>query len=121
MVKSGAGRVKAAFCGAQLVRVDGPRVGGAAAAAWLPGSVGADVAGPLGLREIAAGAKTEGGDQFLFVDEPDFDVAVVVTGGQPPVRQYHQRVHPAALGEDHRLASSLLRPELDITIVAATG
>jgi hypothetical protein len=93
MVKSGAGRVKAALCAAEQhpryrtieLRVGGPPVRGAAATARLPRSVGADIAGPLGLCKIAAGAETEGSDQFLFVEKPQLDLAVVAVAGQPTV------------------------------------
>lgn len=64
------------LCGGLDVR--GPPIRGKATTARLPGSVGADVTGPLFfLRKIAAGAKTKGGDQFLFVNKPDLDLAVV--------------------------------------------
>jgi hypothetical protein len=58
-----------------------PPVRGEVATAPLPRSVGPDVMGPLALRKIAAGAKTEGGDQFPFVNKPQLDLAVVAAAG----------------------------------------
>ena len=72
--------------------------------AELARSVRADIAGPLILCKVAAGAKTEGGDQFLLVNEPELDLAVFTARGQPPVGQDRQGLDPAAVREDQRLA-----------------
>jgi|HubBroStandDraft_6_1064221.scaffolds.fasta_scaffold27603_3 hypothetical protein len=63
--------------------IRGSPVRGEVTTARLPRSVGADVAGPLVLRKIAAGAKTEGGDQSLFVDKPELDLALKAAIGEP--------------------------------------
>jgi len=39
--------------------------------------------GPLVLCKVAARAKTEGGDQFLFVDKPELDLALKAAIGEP--------------------------------------
>ena len=67
-----------------VISIRCPPVRRKVATAWLPGSVGADVAGPLVLRKITAAAKTEGGDQSLFVNEPELDLTVIAAAGQPP-------------------------------------
>src|SRR5271163_2959400 len=66
-------------------------------AARLPRGVGADVADPLVLRKVATGAKTEGGDQLLFVSEPEPYLAVKAAAGQPPVRQHREGMDRAAV------------------------
>jgi hypothetical protein len=89
MVKSGAERVKAAAerppDASVVLRVDGPPVRRAVATARLPRSIEPDVASPLGLCKIAAGAKAKGCNQLSFVDEPDFDLAVIAAAGESPV------------------------------------
>jgi len=62
---------------------------------------------PLFLRKIVAGAKTEGGYQFLFVDEPELDFAIVAAAGQPPVRQHHQRPDLTLAACERIIGSSL--------------
>jgi hypothetical protein len=74
--------------------------------------------GPLALRKIAAGAKTEGGDQFLFVNKSELDLAASAATGQPPVPQHRQGPDRTAVREDHRLARLLLGPELDVAVLA---
>ena len=84
------------------------------ATARLPGGVGADVASPLVLRKIAAGAKTEVSDQFLFVNNPEPDLAVFAAAGQPPVRR---RSDKAAMREDYRLARTVPGQSLTVPSV----
>ena len=76
---------------------------------------------PFVIRKIAAGAKTEGGEQLSLVDKPKLDLAFQAGAGQPPVRQHRQRPNLAAMLEDYRLAHTLPRPELDRAVAATAG
>src|SRR5262249_9931393 len=58
----------------------GAPVRGEVATARLPRSVGADITDPLVLRKIAASAKAEGGNQLLFINEPESDLPVIAAG-----------------------------------------
>src|SRR5262249_25045151 len=40
---------------------------------------------------------------------------------QPPVRHLRQRINHVAVLEDHQLARTLLRPQLDLAVFAAAG
>src|SRR6516164_7575534 len=90
-----------------ILPVGSAPVRGEVSVARLPRSVGADVMHPLFLRKIVAGAKTEGGYQFLFVDEPELDFAIVAAAGQPPVRQHHQRPDLTLAACERIIGSSL--------------
>jgi hypothetical protein len=57
----------------------------------LPPDVGADVAGPLGLRQVAAGAKAKGGDQLLLADKPHLDLAVLAAARQSGIARGAER------------------------------
>jgi hypothetical protein len=63
------------------LRIRSPPVRGEVTTARLPRIVGADVTDPLIFRKVAAGAKTEGSDQFLVVDEPNLNLAILAGAG----------------------------------------
>jgi hypothetical protein len=64
-------------------------------------------------------SRSERGDQFLFVNKPEPDLAVAAAASQPTVRQHHQGIETALVVEDHGLATTFAWPKLDLAVLAA--